>query len=77
MRRLAYVANEEGSVVGVAGYAYYENIERADPKYAFFVGVLAVCTGSSVLSCGLLVRHHENRAGWHRLVCQSKALQAG
>ena len=32
--------NEEGNVVGVAGYGYYENVERADPKYAFLTGVL-------------------------------------
>ncbi|KAK9841827.1 hypothetical protein WJX81_005569 [Elliptochloris bilobata] len=33
--KLAYAENDEGTVVGVAGYAFYENIERADPKHLF------------------------------------------
>ncbi len=52
MRRLAYVDNEEGSIVGVAGYAYYDNIERADPRYTVLYGGLALCTRSGVLSFG-------------------------
>ena len=64
--------------MGVAGYAYYQNVERADPKYAFLTGVLdSLRWHLCAQSCGLLLRHHESRAGWHTVVCQSKATQAG
>ena len=58
--------------MGVAGYAYYENIERADPKYAFLTGVFAVSTGSSVLkSAGSLCS--TMRAGRADTNCFAKA----
>ena len=61
--------------MGVAGYAYYENIERADPKYAFLIGVLAVCTALAAVFTAAGCLCDTMRARRADIVCFAKARQ--